>query len=93
MLCLNCKPTISTKYIKVSSSVAFEVSLNIDALTDDAVYNSLDTSRSEIPLLEILRLKTGQPVECCLHTVSLDDSPTFVALSHVWGDPCITSNI
>jgi hypothetical protein len=43
--------------------------------------------------LEILVLEIGQPVECCLHTVSLDDNPTFTALSYVWGDPSITENI
>lgn len=55
------------------------------SLTDDAIYQHLDTSRSEIRLLEILTSEPGRPVECRLHTVSLDDNPTFEALSYVWG--------
>lgn len=38
-------------------------------------------------------METGRPVECCLHTVSLNDDPTFVALSYVWGDPAQLDDI
>lgn len=70
-----------------------EVSLIIDVPTDDAIYQSLNTSPSEITLLEILRLEVDQPVECRLHTVSLDDNSTFATLSYVWGDSFVTRTI
>lgn len=64
-----------------------------DAQAESAIYKPLDTSRSEVRLLQIQKTKPDQPVKCRLRTVSLDDNPIYVALSYVWGDPSITRDI
>ncbi|RMJ18124.1 hypothetical protein CDV36_002239 [Fusarium kuroshium] len=45
------------------------------------LYQPLDTTKSEIRLLEIL------PEGFSLITVPLDDAPKYAAFSYVWGDP------
>ncbi|KAJ4415007.1 hypothetical protein N0V82_007589 [Gnomoniopsis sp. IMI 355080] len=59
-------------------------------------YNSLDNSRREIRLLELLDTETsenGGPIQCSMHTVSFDENPAFAALSYVWGDPDQTGEV
>jgi len=52
------------------------------------IYNGLDPSNDEIRLLSLQPARRrGAPVTCSLTTVSLKDSPTYEALSYVWGDP------
>lgn len=58
-----------------------------------SIYRPLDVSRRETRLLKIVSDQPGRPVECQLHRVSLDNSPVFVALSYVWGNPKITEDI
>ena len=62
-------------------------------MSQDTLYQSLDESRSEIRLLEIISGSPGAPVECKLSTVSLLETPNFAALSYVWGDPKVTDDI
>jgi hypothetical protein len=58
------------------------------------IYRTLQKTTSEIRLLQILPSRSARStVNCRLSTVSLDDSPDFVALSYVWGDPTVTKNI
>ncbi|OJJ73336.1 hypothetical protein ASPBRDRAFT_28586 [Aspergillus brasiliensis CBS 101740] len=50
-------------------------------------YLPLDTERNEIRLLTILpSTRTASTIRCSLKTVSLDDNPSFEAISYVWGD-------
>jgi Heterokaryon incompatibility protein (HET) len=50
-------------------------------------HRPLDKSRREIRLLEIFpAAKKDDVVACRVHTASLDDDPSYVALSYVWGD-------
>lgn len=60
------------------------------------VYEPLDKLRLQFRLLEIAEPddnnKAG-PVAVKTHTVSLQDSPSFAALSYVWGDPTETADI
>lgn len=61
----------------------------------ESVYTSLDDSKSEIRLIELLLtfgLGAGYP-ECRLHIRSLDERPIFMALSYVWGDAKVTTDI
>lgn len=51
------------------------------------IYQPLDKSTREIRLIQILSDDPNSLVECRLQTHSLDDQPSFVALSYVWGDP------
>ena len=58
------------------------------------LYEALDPGRSEIRLLEILSLSNDDPVlKCRLVVASLEDNPSYIALSYVWGDPSVTENI
>ncbi|KAF4449597.1 hypothetical protein F53441_7164 [Fusarium austroafricanum] len=50
---------------------------------DCHLYTPLDRSRQEIRLIEIISI---EPIICHLITVSLDDNPTFSAISYLWGD-------
>ncbi|KAI1366046.1 heterokaryon incompatibility protein-domain-containing protein [Xylaria arbuscula] len=43
-------------------------------------------SGAEIRLLTILPGKPGDDMKCSLETVSLDDNPSYEAISYVWGD-------
>ena len=59
----------------------------------EQLYKTLNDSRSEIRVLEILSTGSTETFECRLHTVSLDDKPAYAALSYVWGDSKITEDI
>jgi hypothetical protein len=55
-------------------------------------YEQLDVSRHQIRLISsISRTSTG--VHLILETASLDNAPTYSALSYVWGDKSITKTI
>jgi hypothetical protein len=61
---------------------------------DSLKYEPLDSERKEIRLIEILSPGTKTlPSECRLSTISLLESPSFAALSYVWGDSSVTENI
>jgi len=49
-----------------------------------ALYQPLSVDRKEIRVLEIIGM--GDKVSCNLRVVSLNDNPSFTALSYVWGD-------
>jgi hypothetical protein len=57
------------------------------------IYPPLDKKRSEIRLVEILSIDGDEKVQCRLSISSLEDNPTFTALSYVWGDPKVTEDI
>ncbi|CAG9983619.1 unnamed protein product [Clonostachys byssicola] len=46
----------------------------------------LDVSKPEIRVLEIIDDSNNSHVSCKLHTVTLDSSSRYAALSYVWGD-------
>lgn len=55
-----------------------------------AVYNPLNSARHEIRLLEAVSRSADdfhEQLTCRLSIYSLDDNPSFTALSYVWGDP------
>ncbi|GKZ69567.1 hypothetical protein AnigIFM50267_004779 [Aspergillus niger] len=57
-------------------------------------YDKLDPSASQIRLLTILPDENDEnPVRGSLHTVSLNDTCDFDALSYVWGDTSVTVDI
>lgn len=62
-------------------------------LDDGYIYEPLDKSKREIRLLRILNGSEDGPVECSLHTASLDDDISFAALSYAWGDESIIKKI
>jgi hypothetical protein len=51
--------------------------------------NELKKSKSQIRLIRFLR-NGKTPIEISLSTVSMDESPDYHCLSHVWGDPTPT---
>lgn len=54
--------------------------------TDTAlVYHPLDPEKHEIRLVYVEKAKMGQALRARLVPVSLDDAPSFEALSYVWG--------
>lgn len=56
-------------------------------------YRQLDPQKSEIRLVTLLPGKPCDAIQCTLSTASLDENPTFAALSYVWGDPSATKTI
>lgn len=60
-------------------------------MTSPLPYKELQTN--EIRLIELLPNRSDVQVECRLSTVSLDDLPSYEALSYVWGDASITRTI
>jgi hypothetical protein len=62
-------------------------------------YSSLDRSRNEIRLIELLpKTMTGPhqdelPLHCKIFHVSLNENPQYMALSYTWGDPRDTQTI
>jgi len=54
---------------------------------------SLDPKRKEIRRLVLQPLSAGASIQCLVEVVSLSDEPEFEALSYVWGDASIKSNI
>lgn len=58
-----------------------------------SVYTELDPTRHEIRLLQISAKRSIDPKEeigCKLTVHSLDDKPSYTAISYVWGDPQVT---
>lgn len=59
-------------------------------------YAPLNNSMGEIRLLQIVNAKElegGGPIRCSLHVVPLSESPSFTALSYVWGEPDLTEEV
>lgn len=51
------------------------------------MYAKLDVERRQIRLAHILPGRWSENVSCKLTVVSLDDKPSYEALSYAWGDP------
>jgi hypothetical protein len=68
---------------------------NQSSTTRALIYRPLDVSRQEIRLIEFhdRSSSNGGVDSYSLVHASLQDQPTFSALSYVWGDPCITEDI
>ena len=63
-------------------------SSNSDTSASPSLYQSLDTTRSEIRLLKILATPdAGNQVLCQLQSVSLASKPNYFALSYQWSPP------
>lgn len=58
-----------------------------------ALYTPLITERKEIRLVTLCSGSFGDDIMCSLSKVSLDDKPSYEALSYVWGDRRITRRI
>ncbi|KAE9369831.1 HET-domain-containing protein, partial [Stipitochalara longipes BDJ] len=50
------------------------------------IYDTLNSEKHEIRLVYIEKSATNDPLQAHLVPVSLDDDPSFEALSYVWGD-------
>lgn len=57
-------------------------------------YEPIDSSAQQIRLIRLKRsLFADEPIECEIFTANLQESPKYVALSYVWGDPQRTTPI
>lgn len=56
-----------------------------------SIYETVKIKEGQIRLLQII--STAPHIECNLKAADLDDEITFDALSYVWGDPSITTDI
>src|SRR5438034_1818172 len=57
-------------------------------------YRPLNKEENEFRILAILPDEDESSIlRCTLNTYSLTDPPQFYALSYVWGDPTVTTNI
>lgn len=56
----------------------------------EGLYTPLDAERREIRILHLQSGEWTDEIECTLMVVSLYDSPDFLTLSYVWGDPSQT---
>lgn len=54
------------------------------------IYRKLDVEKRQIRLVSILPGSWSDDVACELTIVSLDDNPSYEALSYTWGDPSDT---
>lgn len=59
----------------------------------EGIYHPLNHARREIRVIEILPGTIDQPIRCELHTKSLDAGIRYAALSYVWGDERLTTDI
>ena len=57
------------------------------------MFSKLKSDKNETRLLELLAGRWMEDVCCKLQTVSLDDNPSYDALSYVWGDSGDTDKI
>lgn len=57
------------------------------------MYTSLSTVQREIRLVTLYPGNFAENIRCEVHTVSLDESPVYEALSYVWGDPSFSCPI
>ncbi|KAI4274429.1 MAG: hypothetical protein LQ337_003939 [Flavoplaca oasis] len=51
------------------------------------VYDELDPNRRQIRICTIHSGSFEDPIQCSLHTTSLDDNPEYETLSYAWGAP------
>jgi Heterokaryon incompatibility protein (HET) len=66
----------------------------ISSIKNAYVYDNLNSSNKEIRLLLLKPSKSSKAqIECSLVNVSLNDNPTFEALSYAWGNPTIVESI
>ncbi|KAL8995441.1 MAG: hypothetical protein Q9169_004812 [Polycauliona sp. 2 TL-2023] len=57
------------------------------------VYDELDPDRRQIRICTIHPGSFDDPINCSLHTVSLDDNPEYETLSYAWGAPIFDHTI
>jgi hypothetical protein len=62
------------------------LSYHVKNISLSDMYSKLNSLRSEIRTLDLLPGTWGDAIECRLRAVSLDDQPSFKAISFVWGD-------
>jgi hypothetical protein len=55
------------------------------------LYTPLNPERREIRVVHLQSGEWTDEIECTLEVVSLDDSPDYMTLSYVWGDPTHTA--
>lgn len=53
--------------------------------TDQSIYQALSASAPEIRVITLRQGSADEELRCTLKTVSLDDQPSFHALSYAWG--------
>lgn len=59
-----------------------------------SIYSPLDPLRREIRLVTILPCEDDEgQIVCQLETASLDNDPKYAAMSYVWGDAAVTTDI
>lgn len=60
-------------------------------MTQPSIWQQLPLLQNEIRLLTVCpSTDTNESISCSLSVVNLDRTPTYLALSHTWGDPTIT---
>lgn len=57
------------------------------------MYESLDSTQTQIRVLELHPGSPGNVVSCKTRVVSLHSNPRYTALSYTWGDPSVTKKI
>jgi hypothetical protein len=73
---------LDRKSSKLPSSTDFPEKSSLSS-----IYSRLNKERNEIRVLELLPAGKSQDIHCNLKIISLDDKPTYTALSYTWGDP------
>lgn len=64
-----------------------EKSIMADIITQNAVYSKLDKTSNTIRLIDLLSaLHSDGRLQCDMNIVSLDNSPSYEALSYMWGE-------
>jgi hypothetical protein len=51
------------------------------------LYDSLNSETNQIRVVELVPGRWNDAINCNMRTVSLDEQPSYEALSYVWGDP------
>ncbi|VUC30110.1 unnamed protein product [Clonostachys rosea] len=85
--------TVSVDLNKLSALGIVDTALDNSGLMKETIYSPVDSSKAEIRIITIMHGWRGGPIQCHLSTVSLDDSPSYEALSYVWGDPSSPGHI
>lgn len=60
---------------------------------DERYQHEVLPQRTSFRVFELLPGVLGDPITCSLRTASLDEYPSYEAMSYAWGDPAVKTSV